>query len=132
MAQVEQGADFGIRMRLVREARGVTLGGIAAATNLSIAQLEALERNDIPRLPGGIFLRGIVRSYAREIGLDPEATLLEFISSQPLDSGVVGTPQVYQSDYERATASSRRGGLVILGALVTVIMVSIIIWFLVR
>jgi len=132
MAQVEQGADFGIRMRLVREARGVTLRGIAAATNLSIAQLEALERNDIPRLPGGIFLRGIVRSYAREIGLDPEVTLLEFISSQPSDSGVTGSPQVYQSDYERATASSRRGSLVVVVALVAVIAVSFIVWLLVR
>jgi cytoskeletal protein RodZ len=132
MMQVEQGADFGIRMRRVREARGVTLGDIAAATNLSIAQLEALERNDIPFLPGGIFLRGIVRSYARQIGLDPEATLLEFISSQPPDSGVIGTPQVYQSDYERATASTGRGGLVIVIALIAVAGASIVVWFLVR
>src|SRR5215217_1289193 len=132
MVQVEQGADFGIRMRRVREARGVTLRDVAAATNLSIAQLEALERNDIPFLPGGIFLRGIVRSYARQVGLDPEATLLEFISSQPSDSGVIGTPQVYQSDYERATASSRRGGLRIVIVFIAAIVVSIVVWFLVR
>lgn len=132
MVQVEQGADFGVRMRLVREARGVTLREIAAATNLSIAQLEALERNDIPFLPGGIFLRGIVRSYARQIGLDPEATLFEFISSQPADSGVIGTPPVYQSDYERATATSHRGGLVIVLALIAVVVVPIIVWILVR
>jgi cytoskeletal protein RodZ len=132
MGQVERGADFGIRMRLVREARGVTLRDVAAATNLSIAQLEALERNDIPFLPGGIFLRGIVRSYARQVGLDPEATLLEFISSQPSDSGVIGTPQVYQSDYERATASPGRGGLGIVIALIAGIVVSIVVWFLVK
>lgn len=132
MTQVERGADFGVRMRLVREARGVTLRDIAAATNLSIAQLEALERNDIPFLPGGIFLRGIVRSYARQIGLDPEATLLEFIGSQPADSSVTGAPQVYQSDYERATASSSRGGLVVVVVLIALIVVSIIVWLLVR
>ena len=132
MVQIEPGADFGIRMQRLREARGVTLRDIAASTNLSIAQLEALERNDIARLPGGIFLRGIVRSYARQIGLDPEATLREFISSQPSDSGVVGSPQVYQSDYERATASSRRSGLAAVVALVAAITVSIIVWFLVK
>ena len=132
MVQLEQGADFGIRMRLVREARGITLRDIAAATNLSIAQLEALERNDIPRLPGGIFLRGIVRSYAQEIGLDPEATLLEFISSQPSDSGVVGTPQVYQTDYQRATAAPRRGGLIVVITVIVVIVLSIVVWLLVK
>ena len=35
--------------------------------------LEALERNDISKLPGGIFSRAFVRSYAVEVGLDPEA-----------------------------------------------------------
>jgi cytoskeleton protein RodZ len=132
MGQVEHGVDFGIRMRVVREARGVTLREIATATNLSLAQLEALERNDIARLPGGIFLRGIVRSYAQQIGLDPESTLLEFISSQPSDSGVVGTPQVYQSDYERANAAPRRARAVISALLLVAVAVSVIVWFWLR
>ena len=40
-----------------------------------MSALEALERNDISRLPGGIFSRAFVRSYAIEVGLDPEATI---------------------------------------------------------
>ena len=44
-----------------------------------IASLEALERNDPSRLPGGIFARAFVRSYAAEVGLDPEATVREFV-----------------------------------------------------
>ena len=67
-------ADFGSRLRAAREARGVSLRDIAAATKISVLVLEALERNDASRLPGGIFSRAFVRSYAKEVGLDLKAS----------------------------------------------------------
>lgn len=72
-------ADFGTRLRDVRQRRGITLRQIADRTKISMAALEALERSDASRLPGGIFARSIVRSYAAEVGLDPDATLREFL-----------------------------------------------------
>jgi cytoskeletal protein RodZ len=51
-----------------RERRGVSLRQIANATKIGMSALEALERNDISRLPGGIFSRAFVRSYAVEVG----------------------------------------------------------------
>jgi cytoskeletal protein RodZ len=71
--------DFGGRLRQARERRGVSLRQIAASTKISVAALEALERNDVSRLPGGIFSRAFVRSYAIEVGLDPEETVREFL-----------------------------------------------------
>jgi cytoskeleton protein RodZ len=53
--------DFGTYLREARERRGVSLGQIAAATKISLSTLEALERNDISRLPGG-FTRAFVRA----------------------------------------------------------------------
>jgi cytoskeleton protein RodZ len=99
------GGDFGGRMRRLREERGVALRDIATTTKISIAQLEALERNDIARLPGGIFLRAMVRSYAQEVGADPETTVREFVARFPDETVVGGSPQVYESDYEEATSS---------------------------
>src|SRR6267378_6447860 len=84
--------DFGARMRQAREQRGVSLRQIAERTKISVSQLEALERNDISRLPGGIFSRAFVRSYAAEIGVDPEATIREFIAQFPNDSVTAGHP----------------------------------------
>ena len=46
-----------------------------AATRISMQALDAIERNDIARLPGGIFSRAFVRGYAQEVGLDPEETV---------------------------------------------------------
>src|SRR2546422_7280409 len=83
---------FGARLRDARERRGISLRQIANATKISVGALEALERNDISRLPGGIFSRAFVRSYAIEVGLDPESTIQEFIAQFPNDSVTAGHP----------------------------------------
>jgi cytoskeletal protein RodZ len=43
-----------------------------------MAALEAIERNEISKLPHGIFGRAFVRSYATEVGLDPDEIVHEF------------------------------------------------------
>ena len=72
-------SDLGTRLKAARESLGVDLRDIASATKISVAALEALERNDYSRLPGGIFSRSFVRAYALAVGLDPEATVSEFL-----------------------------------------------------
>ena len=100
--------DFGMKMRRHREERGITLRQIADATKLSVGALEALERNEISRLPGGIYSRAFVRSYALEIGLDPEQTVRDFMVQFPHESVTVGSPHAPQPpfDIDRPTRSS--------------------------
>src|SRR5581483_4235272 len=74
---------FGARMREERERRGIDLTTIAASTKVSAALFEALERDDVSRWPAGIFRRSFVRAYAKAIGLDPEATLRDFLDQFP-------------------------------------------------
>jgi cytoskeleton protein RodZ len=77
--------DFGRRLRVAREQRGISLQQIAASTKISVAVLEALERDDISKLPGGVFSRGFVRAYAIEVGLEPDQTVHEFLERfQPI------------------------------------------------
>jgi len=92
MAVERTSGGFGGKLRDARERRGISLRQIANATKISIGALEALERNDISRLPGGIFSRAFVRSYAIEVGLDPDATIQEFIAQFPNDSITAGHP----------------------------------------
>jgi len=119
--------DFGSRMRHVREQRGVSLREIADATKISVSALEALERNDISRLPGGIFSRAFVRSYAAQIGIDPEQTVRDFLSQFPHDSVTAGSPHVLIDDgfTERRRLDPR--AVMILCTLVLVA-VAIIFW----
>lgn len=81
---------FGVRLRQARETRGVPLRHIAHVTKISVRALEAVERNDFSRLPGGIYTRAFVRAYAAEVGLDPDIALAEFLSQCPAD--VVAVP----------------------------------------
>lgn len=87
-------------MKRLREERGVTLRSISDSTKISILTLEALERNDIARLPGGIFSRAVVRAYAQEVGIDPETTVRDFIAQFPHESVVVGSPHLSRHDLE--------------------------------
>jgi len=86
----DRAADFGTKLRDARERKGVSLRAIADATKISVAALEALERNDVSRLPGGIFSRAFVRSYALEVGLDPDTTIQEFVAQFPHESVTAG------------------------------------------
>jgi cytoskeleton protein RodZ len=100
--------DFGGTLRTARERRGLSLRQIANATKISMLSLEALEKNDIARLPGGIFTRAFVRSYAIEVGLDPETAIQEFMGQFPHDSVTVGHPTTSQIEDHAAVESDRQ------------------------
>jgi len=117
-------ADFGSRMRHLREQRGVSLRQIAQTTKLSVSVLEALERNDISRLPGGIFSRAFVRSYAVEIGADPEDTVRDFLSHFPHESVSGGGPHAQAE--ERSRGRQFLAGVMMIAATVAVVVVVIL------
>src|SRR5262249_18229066 len=100
--------DFGQKLREARERRGLSLRQIASATKISLITLEALERNDIARLPGGIFSRAFVRSYALEVGLDPETTIQDFMGQFPQDSVTAGHPTTGRVEDHEAVESDRQ------------------------
>lgn len=123
-------SDFGSRLREARERRGVSLRQIANATKISVSFLEALERNDISRLPGGIFSRAFVRSYAVEVGLDPETTIQDFIAQFPHDSVTAGHPTAEQAEDHEAVESNRRMATTFMRlALVSVPLAGAVVYF---
>ena len=65
----------------IRRNRGVTLEQIATATKISVRSLEAIERGDFSKLPGGIYNTSYIKQYARAIDYD-ETTLLDFYRRQ--------------------------------------------------
>lgn len=118
-------------MKRMREERGVTLRQIADRTKLSVSALEALERNDISRLPGGIFSRSFVRSYAIEIGLDPEQTVREFIAQFPHDSVSLGSPHVRGDDLDERP-STRPTTVIVMVVLLALVIAAIVVFLVSR
>lgn len=113
----DRSVDFGARMKRLREERGIALRAIADTTKISVSALEALERNDISRLPGGIFSRGFIRAYAEQIGADPEQTVREFIARFPHDSVGDGSPYVPSPDL-MGDDRARVGRLIVVAVIV--------------
>lgn len=62
----------GQELAAAREARGLALADVAQQLKFGARQLEALEQERFDALPGATFARGMVRSYARLLKLDPE------------------------------------------------------------
>lgn len=119
--------DLGGRLKRAREARGIDLHEIASATKISVAALEALERNDFSRLPGGIFSRSFVRAYALAVGLDPETTVSEFLvelhHSEREAERNARKPEITADDRafldrQQRAVRNLRLGLVVLGVIV--------------
>ena len=73
----------GERLREARERQKVSLHAIAEKTNISVRALEAIEKGQFGKLPGGIFTRGFIRSYAAQVGIDPDAAVAQFLSDEP-------------------------------------------------
>jgi cytoskeletal protein RodZ len=69
---------FGDALRREREARGVAVADICAATKVSAQHVQALEAGEIKRLPGGVFRKGIVRGYLAALGLDEPSWMARF------------------------------------------------------
>ena len=65
----------------IRRNRGVSLQQIAESTKLSVRFLEAIEKGDFRKLPGGIYDTSYIRQYARAIDYD-EGVLLAFYRRQ--------------------------------------------------
>jgi cytoskeleton protein RodZ len=73
--------DIGRQLRGARERRDLSLQQLSSQTKIPLSALQALEQNDLSRLPGGIFTRGFVRAYASAVGLDPDQTVRDYVSA---------------------------------------------------
>jgi cytoskeleton protein RodZ len=79
--------SLGQWLRERREARGISLEEIASATKIVPRYLEALENDRLDVMPGGFFVKGIIRTYAHAVGLDPEEALGRYRDAGLLSAG---------------------------------------------
>ena len=70
-----EASAVGGALKAAREERGLSIAEVAQSLKFAPRQLEALEQERFDLLPGGTFVRGMVRSYARLLKLPPEPML---------------------------------------------------------
>lgn len=78
----------------IRLNRGISLEQISESTKIGIRLLEAIERGDFRKLPGGIYSTSYIRQYARAIEYD-EAAILELyrVEMARTESGAASNAQ---------------------------------------
>jgi cytoskeleton protein RodZ len=62
----------GSALQRAREVRGLSLDQAARDTRLRVDQLDALEREEFEALPGEVYVRASLRTYASYLGLDAD------------------------------------------------------------
>lgn len=70
--------NFGASFKQARESKGISLDQIATETRISTRFLSAIENEEFHLLPGGIFNRGFVRSFAEKVGIDPDQAVADY------------------------------------------------------
>jgi len=118
--------SIGAELARAREERGLSISDVAQQLKFAPRQLEALEQDRYEALPGGAsggtFVRGMVRSYARLLKLEPEP-LLERIAGR-FAAPDAGTLAARYNQPVPFSDSARRGTFVYLGLSLGVLMVS--------
>jgi Helix-turn-helix domain/Domain of unknown function (DUF4115) len=72
---------FGEKLRKQREQRGISLDTISTITKISPRMLRAIEDEHFDQLPGGVFSKGFVRAYARQVGLNEEEAVADYLTA---------------------------------------------------
>lgn len=85
----------GDRLRLAREAVGLSLADVATRTRITQRHLQAIEKSDFTELPGRTYVTGFARAYARAVDL-PEAEIGASIRRE-LEEDEYGSRPLYEA-----------------------------------
>ena len=70
--------SLGEKLREAREEKGISISEVAEQTRISALYLESIENDDYGPLPGGIFNKGFVKSFAKYVGVDEDEAMLDY------------------------------------------------------
>ncbi|HEX9396552.1 MAG TPA: RodZ domain-containing protein [Burkholderiales bacterium] len=115
-----EATGIGGELARAREARGLALADVAQSLKFAPRQLEALEQERFDLLPGGTFARGMVRSYARLLKLDPEP-LVSRLGEAPVASNTGRLAERYREPVPFSD-NARRSTLIYLGLSLVVLL----------
>ena len=91
---------LGEKLRQAREERGITIMEVSEQTRIFPLYLEAIENDDYGPLPGGIFNKGFVKSFAKYVGIDENEALQDYarLITQQTGSEDNMDPQTYRPE----------------------------------
>jgi cytoskeleton protein RodZ len=98
---------LGDTFRAARESKSLTLSDVAEYTHIRSVYLEAIEAEDWDTIGPPVYVRGFIRTYARFLGLDPEAACSTYAPATPLASPAHGARRGEPLSGERGKGAKR-------------------------
>ncbi|HLV76314.1 MAG TPA: RodZ domain-containing protein [Marinobacter sp.] len=123
------GVSAGQQLRQAREKAGLSVAVVAEQQHLRPSIIQAIESGDYGKVDTELFLKGYVRAYARQVGLDADALIRQL--DVELEPRRQEREQALQShplvDIERKKRRKRRIAKIILNLVALVIVVGLIV-----
>ncbi len=119
--------SLGEKLRQAREERDITLSEVAEQTRISPLYIESIENDDYKPLPGGIFNKGFVKSFAKYVGVDEQEALQDYarlIASQE-GTDVFEDPKTYRPE---VLTDDRSGSSMIPTIVIAIIILGLMTW----
>jgi len=76
-------SELGAYLQRHREEQGLSLETVEEVTRIRRVHLEAIEAGHWDALPPGVYVRGLLKSYAKTVGLSPETVQRMYLKEQP-------------------------------------------------
>ncbi len=89
---LDETKPLGEALRAARVSLGMEIDDIAQATRVRGAYIASLEAFDLDALPARPFAIGYLRSYARALGVEPDAVIARFIAEAPAVDAALRAP----------------------------------------
>ena len=103
--------SVGSTLKRQRELRHMSLAELSRVTRIPAPTLESIECDRFDELPGEVFVRGFLKSYAQAVGVMPQEVLARYTSSR---RAVLVTPMPIASPVTAARpGQGRRFGVAI-------------------
>jgi len=90
---------LGEKLREAREERGLSVGEVAEQTRISPHYIESIERDDYKPLPGGIFNKGFVKSFAKAVGINEQEAVADYArQATASDIALIDEQKIYKPE----------------------------------
>lgn len=118
--------SLGEKLRLAREERGISITEVAEATRISPHYLQAIEVDDYRTLPGGIFNKGFIKSFAKYVGVDETSALADYARIINADGGPEAAESLSKQYKPEVLTDDRAGGSMIPTVIAAVVILAIV------
>lgn len=119
--------DLGRYLKEARERKGMTLKELQEATKIRTRYLEAIEQGDFSVILGEVYLKGFLKAYAEQVGLDPQEVIDRYtavkrkIAEEKEAIAAEREARMEAARRARRAALVRKGALAALGFLVVLV-----------